>query len=110
MTRSEYQELVEFLGEKFSTMDRRFDAVDRRLDAVDKRFDGVEGRLTRGEVLAEENRDQIRVLAEGLGSLRAETVDGFAALRSEMAEGFRMHGNIIKDLGQRVDGLEVRRA
>jgi len=81
MTRSEYQELVEFLGVQFGTIDRRFDAMEER--------------LTRVEVLAEDDRHQIRIVAEGvgavwseLGNVRSEMAEGFAAVRSEMAEGF----------------------
>ena len=67
MTRSESQELVEFLGPK---------------------LDAIEERLTRAEVLAEDNRHQIQIVAEGLGALRSEMTEGFRAVRSEMAEGF----------------------
>ena len=48
MTSVEYQHLVEFLGGKFTEMDRRFDEVNGRLDRVDGRLDGVDARL--GEV------------------------------------------------------------
>ncbi len=50
MTRSEYQELVEFIGPKFDEIWRRFNGVDARFDAVDGRFDArfdrTETRLT----------------------------------------------------------------
>jgi chromosome segregation ATPase len=53
MTPSEYQELVQFLGERFTAIDRRFVAIDRRFDAVDQRFDTLHRRIDdlRGEVL-----------------------------------------------------------
>ncbi len=118
MTRSEYQELVEFLGPKF-------DAIDRRFDAVDRRFDAVEERLTRVEVLGERDRDHLRVLAEGITSVdqklesfrqevaeefravRSEMAAGFDAVRSEMAAGFDAHGRLIGVLGSRVSRLEA---
>ena len=63
MTRSEYQELTEFLG---------------------KKFDGIEGRLARVEVGLEENRHQTQILAEGLTSLRSEMGGEFHAFRAEI--------------------------
>jgi hypothetical protein len=97
MTRSEYQELVEFLGQRF--------------DGVDRRFDAVEDRLTRVEVGVEGNRHQIQVLAEGLSSLdqklerfREDTAEGFRAVRSEMAGGFASvwfeFGTVRKEMAQ----------
>ena len=72
MTKSEYQELVEFIAPRF--------------DRIDNRFDGIDERLRRVEILGEENRHQIRIVAETM----AETVsnDKFEAFRSEVAVGF----------------------
>ncbi len=42
MTKSEYQELVEFLGRQFTVIDQRFDAIDRRFVAMDQRFDTID--------------------------------------------------------------------
>ena len=88
MTRSEYQELVEFLGKKF-------DAIDRRFDAIDRRFDALEGRVTRVEVTQEQDRDLIQAVAEGVASLserldrfQEEVSSEFRAIRSEMSAGF----------------------
>jgi uncharacterized membrane-anchored protein YhcB (DUF1043 family) len=39
MSPSEYEQLVQFLGPRFETIDSRFDAMDRRFDAMDRRFD-----------------------------------------------------------------------
>ena len=102
MTKSEYQELVEFLGKKFTRMDRRFDAmegrldaiegwldaIEGRLDAIEGRLDAIEERLTRVEVLGQADRHQIRIVAEGVGALRETMTREFKAVRSEMAEGF----------------------
>jgi predicted nucleic acid-binding Zn-ribbon protein len=45
MTNDEYRQLVEFLGERFTVIDRRFEAVDRRFDGIDQRLDGIDQRL-----------------------------------------------------------------
>ena len=45
MTKSEYQELVEFLALRFDRIDERFSAIDRRFDGVDKRFDAMDERF-----------------------------------------------------------------
>lgn len=136
MTRSEYQDLVEFLGVRFDAMDRRFDAVEDRLTRV-------EDRLTRVEVLGEKDRDHLKILAEGITSVdqkletfrqevteefravrsemaegfgavwtefatvRSEMAEGFAAVRSEIAAGFDAQGQLIRGLGGRVGRLEA---
>jgi len=65
MTKSEYQELVEFLGPK---------------------FDAIEQRLARVEVTVEENRHHIQILAERIGALDSKMDRGFQAL-TELIEG-----------------------
>ena len=62
MTRSEYQELVEFLGTKFDAIDRRFEAIEGRLDSIEGRLTSVEGRLVRVEVTQEQDRHPILLL------------------------------------------------
>ena len=106
MTRSEYQELVEFLGprfdridHRFEAIDRRFDAMDQRFDAMDQRFEGIEERLTRVEVSLEENRHQTQVLAEGI-----------TAVDQRLRRGFEAQGKLIRGIGVRVDQLEIRLA
>ena len=46
MTKSEYQELIEFLGVRFDQMqaqhDRRFDRIDAIFDRIDAIFDRME--------------------------------------------------------------------
>jgi predicted nuclease with TOPRIM domain len=55
MSKSEYQELIEFLGE-------HFDRIDRRLAEFDNR-------LTRLEISHESMRDDVKGIAEGLMTL-----------------------------------------
>ncbi len=64
MTRSEYQELVEFIA---------------------PRLDGIDERLRRVEILGEENRHQTQIVAEAVSG-----IDGkLQVFRSEVAAGFR---------------------
>ena len=122
MTKSEYQELVEFIAprfdaigqrfdavdERFDAVDKRFDAVDKRFDAVDKRFDAMDERLGRVEILEEANRHQIQVLAEVV----SDTVSNakFDAFRAEMATGFADLRDLLQashgELDRRVTRLE----
>ena len=74
MTRSEYQELVEFLGEKFND---------------------IEARLIRVEVSQEQNRALIETVSEGVANVnerldrfQEEVSSEFRAVRSEMSAGF----------------------
>src|SRR3989338_4008487 len=46
MTSVEYQQLVEFLGRRFTEIDRRFDEVDGRFTEMDRRFDEADLRFT----------------------------------------------------------------
>jgi hypothetical protein len=110
MTRSEYQELVEFLGRRFEAIDQRFEAIDQRFDAIDQRFEAIEARLTRVEVMEERNLHYIQLVAEGLTAHRESTARGFAAVRREMAEGFQRQEGLLQDLTIRVELLERRSA
>ena len=73
MTKSEYQELVEFIAPRFDRIDVRFDAIDERLRRV--------------EILGEENRHQIEIVAEAVA--KTVSIDKFEAFRSEVATGFQ---------------------
>lgn len=110
MTKSEYQELVEFLGKKFGRIDARFDAVDQRFDAIDQRFDAVDERLVRVEVGVERNRDDIRAVAERVTALDRKLDRKIGALRSEMNARFDDQDELIRlgygDLARRIDRLE----
>ena len=136
MTKSEYQELVEFIAprfdginERFDTIDdrlagvdKRFDAIDNRFDGIDERFDAIDNRfdaidnrldvfderLRRVEILGEESRNQIQILAEAV----SETVsnDKFEAFRSEVAAAFQDLRELLRashlELDRRVTRLE----
>ena len=113
MTKSEYQELVEFIAPRFDRIDNRFDAVDNRFDAVDNRFDaiderfaGFDDRLRRVEILGEENRHQIRIVAEAVSGFDGK----LESFRSEVAAGFQDLRELLQashlELGRRVTRLE----
>jgi hypothetical protein len=89
MTRSEYQELVEFIGRQFAAMTSR---------------------LTRVEVSVEENRHHIQIVTEGVTAVREDMAREFTAVRREMADGFEVHGNLIQGLAARMDRWEGRSA
>jgi CDP-diacylglycerol pyrophosphatase len=99
MTRSEYQELVEFVGKKSDRMDQRFDAMDRRLD-------GIADRLRNVEVSVEENRHLIQIVAERVTGFREEMGREFVAVRQEMSDGFQLQGTAIRSLTARMDRWE----
>jgi len=42
MSPSEYQQLVEFLGQQFTAIDQRFVAIDQRFVAMDRRLEALE--------------------------------------------------------------------
>ena len=90
MTKSEYQKLVEFIG---------------------PRFDGIDERLRRVEILGEENRHQIRILAEAVSDTVSKAT--FEAFRSEVAAGFADLRELLRashiEMDRRVTRLEEDR-
>jgi len=107
MTKSEYQQLVQFIAPKFDEIRQQFGDIRREFG---QRFDGIETRLTKVETYSEENRQLIETVAEGVAGLRTEVHTGFASLRVEMREGFQLQGRTIQDLDTRVGSLEARTA
>ena len=95
MAKSEHQELVEFIAVRFDRNDKRFDTIDERLRRV--------------EILGEDNRHQIQIVAEGVSgsALKLE------AFRSEVAAGFQdireLIGTSYLELDGRVTRLEEDR-
>ncbi len=85
MTKSEYQELVEFLAHRFDRVDKRFDSMDERFDGADERSEGIEQRLHRAEILAEDTLHQVRILTAGVATVDRKLED----FRSEVADSFR---------------------
>jgi hypothetical protein len=67
---SEYTELVEFLGKQFTQVGARFDAL--------------EARLTRVELVLEQTRADLRVVAEGVVTLDRR----LEAFRQEVVQRF----------------------
>jgi hypothetical protein len=100
MTNSEYQELVEFLGRKFSEVDARFESVDGRLVETRRHFD----------VVAEGLRGDIRQVAEGVVNLNEKLDREMTALRQEMRTEFGEVKSMLKfsytELDRRIRSLE----
>ena len=68
---------MEFIAPQFGRINERFDTVDGRFDAMDER-------LRRVEILGEDNRHQIQILAESITGV-GQRLDAF---RSEVAAQF----------------------
>ena len=85
MTKSEYQELVEFIAPRFNRIDER---------------------LRRVEILGEESRHQIQIVAEAVTGVD----DKLEAFRSEVAAGFQNVHELLRasdlDMDRRVTRLE----
>ena len=92
MTKSGYQELVEFIAPRF--------------DRIDERFAGFDDRLRRVEILGEENRHQIQIVAEAVSGNAGK----LEAFRSEVAAGFQDLRELLRashlELDRRVTRLE----
>ncbi len=85
MTKSEYQELVEFIA---------------------PRFDRIDERLRRVEILGEDTRHQVHILADGLATADRKLEE----FRSEVADSFREHRDLLqtsyRDLDVRLTRVE----
>ena len=121
MTKSESREFME----RFDVMDTRFDAVDTRLDTMDTRFDAMDARfdtmdarfdaaderagafderLRRVEILGEDARHLLEVVAEGVAGV-TRTLEAF---RLEVAAGFREQREFVQTLFWELDRRMTR--
>jgi uncharacterized protein YukE len=63
---AEVKGLLRTMDVRQDRMDGRQDRMDGRLDRMDGRLDGIEGRLSRVEVIGEETRHLVELVAEGV--------------------------------------------
>ena len=105
MTSSESREFME----RFDAVDERFDAMDARFDAGDERAEAFDERLRRVEILGEDTRHLLQVVAEGVAGV-TRTLEAF---RLEVAAGFREQREFVQtlfgELDRRVTRLESDR-
>ena len=104
MTKSEYHELVDYLGVMFGRIDQRFEAI--------------ETRLTRAEIFGESLRDDIRGVADGvlansarLDRLEVEMRAGFAGLDRRIMLTEHRLGRIderLEGIDERLGGIDER--
>ena len=92
------------MDERFDAMDTRFDAMDARFDAADKRAEAFDERLRRVEILGEDTRRLLEVVAEGVAGL-TRTLEAF---RLEVAAGFREQQALVRTLFQTLDRRVTR--
>lgn len=78
VTKSEYRDLAEFIAVRFDRSDKRFDGMDKRFDAIDERLHNV-------EILGEDTRHNLQIVAEAVTGLDQR----FEAFRFEVAADFR---------------------
>ena len=99
-------ERLDAMDVRFDAMDARFDAMDARFDAADERADAFDERLRRVEILGEDTRHLLEVVAEGVAGV-AHTLEAF---RVEVAAGFREQREftqtLFRELDRRVTRLE----
>jgi chromosome segregation ATPase len=118
MTPSEYQQLVEFLGQQFTEVDHRFTGIDRRFTEIDHRFTEIDHRFTdigrqftelRQEILGrfdeiyrrfERLEHEYQAITRGLRRIEAALADEHG--RREILE------RDLTDLKQRVAALQSR--
>jgi chromosome segregation ATPase len=77
MTGSEYQQLVEFLGRQFETIDRRFETIDRRLDAIDRRLEAIDRRFDTVDQRFDAAAVEFAVFGRRMDALERRVEEGF---------------------------------
>lgn len=101
MTKSEYQELIEFLGKRFEAMDRRFDGIEAKLEEHDRRFDAVEAKLEehdRAASTVEARLEEVGDFDRKLETLREQMDARFAEMMDLMKTSYGEIDRRITDL------------
>ena len=101
MTADQYQELGEL-------MRREFGLVRGEIGGLRGEIGGLDTRLARVEVLQENQRDQLEVLADGLTSFREEVGRNFMQLRQESAAARKLIHTAVRYQATRTAALEER--
>ena len=89
---------------RFDAMDARFDTMDTRFDAADERAEAFDERLRRVEILGEDTRHLLQVVAEGVAGV-TRTLEAF---RLEVAAGFREQREFVQTLFRELDRRVTR--
>lgn len=122
MTRSEYQELVEFLGKKFNAIEARLTRVEvtqeQNRALIETVSEGVENANERLDRFQEEVSSEFRAIRsemsvgftsvwEEFGTVRSEMAAGFTSVREEMNLGFSEQTKLIERMDARVSRCEA---
>lgn len=107
MTNTEYQELVEFLGRRFTVIDERFNAIDRRFDTIDERFREVFGHFDEMYRRLERLEQEYFAIVQGLRRIEGLLADeaGRRAILERSVEDLKRQMAILQ---ARIDELEHR--
>ena len=107
MTSSESREFMErfdAVDERFDGVDEHLAAMDTRFDAADKRAEAFDERLRRVEILGEDTRLLLEVVAESVAGVTRM----LEVFRLEVAAGFREQQALIQTLFQTLDRRVTR--
>src|SRR5262245_26558981 len=109
MSPTEYQQLVEFLGQRFTEIDRRFDQIDGRFDQIDGRFAQNDGRFVQIDgrfALIEGRLDQVDDRFVHIDGRFAEMARGFDGLDARLTEMRREMLQHFDETYRRLERLE----
>ena len=111
MTNGEYQQLVQFLGERFAEIDRRFVAMDRRFDTLERRveegFHDVVSHLDALYRRLERLEQEYHAIVEGLRRIETILTDE-RGRREQLERGLAELKERVALLQARIDELERR--
>ena len=104
MTASEYQQLVEFLGRRFTAIDQRFDSLQQH---IDERFREVFGHFDEIYRRLESLEQEYQAIIQGLRRIEALLVDevGRREVLERSLEELKRNAALLQ---ARIDELERR--
>ena len=118
MSPTEYEQLVEFLGRRFTEIDQRFGQIDYRFEQIDHRFEQVEGQIAdlRREILGhfdeiyrrlERLEQEYQAITQGLRRIEASLSDE-SGRREILARDLSELKQQVAALQARIDDIEAR--
>jgi archaellum component FlaC len=90
------------IDQRFGTIDQRFGTIDQRFDTIDQRIDQVEEGVRHTQVLVEDVRSDVRLLAEGVSSFDGKLDAVRLELKEEIGEVRSLLEASYRDMDRRI--------
>jgi chromosome segregation ATPase len=103
------QDLLNYLAQRFSSIDQRFSSIDRRFDQVDQRFEKLEAEIREAHVAIEGLRSDVRlVVADGVANVTEQLNRHRDEVVRKFGEMEFLNRRVFEELRGSRDDHEVR--